>query len=165
MKSETNNKTKIVAKHVQKIIDAQDLRNTKYYNWVKNIVTLAIGFLGIIVSLKSDEIQNFYQYLFFVITISSLAMGILAGVMILYSEVDFLNKRKRFEKENLLRILDDKKIIKVKEIERTKIFDISEYIFIISFVVSTISVVIYSTLSDYKTAEKSQKTKISIIKH
>ena len=37
-----------VAKHVDKLIEAQELRHSKYYSWIKNIITLAIGFLGII---------------------------------------------------------------------------------------------------------------------
>lgn len=139
-----------VTKHTQKVIDAYEQRHTKYYEWIKNIVTLAIGFLGIIVSLKSDKLQSFNQYVLFLMTISALATGIVAGVLVLYNEIDWLNKKRKFEQENLRRILDDEEIIKLQLINRRKIFDVCEYVCIIAFIISIISIVIYSTLSEHK---------------
>lgn len=146
-----------VDNHVNKLIEAQELRHSKYYSWIKNIITLAIGFLGIIVSLKSDNLQNFYQYVFFVITISSLALGILAGTLVLYCEIDLLNKKRQLEQVNLGKVINNEEIIKHLAINRRKIFDISEYICIFSFVISLISIVVYSTLSDYEITKKEVK--------
>lgn len=157
-------KKKKVAQHVQKLNDALELRHSKYYSWVKNILTLAIGFLGIIVSLKSDNLQNFYQFIFFTITISTLALGILAGTLVLYCEIDLLNKKRKLEQINLGRVINDEEIIKNKAINRRRIFDISEFVFIISFVISLISIVIYSTLSEYGIKKNEIKTEIKIKK-
>lgn len=153
MEIELSKKEK-VEKHVNKLSDALELRHSKYYSWIKNIITLAIGFLGIIVSLKSDKLQNFYQYVFFVATIFTLSLGILAGILVLYYEIDSLNEKRKLEQENLRRIIDDEEIIKLKPINRRKIFDVSEYVCIISFIISLISIVIYSSLSDYELPKK-----------
>jgi len=153
-------KNEKVEKHVDRLIEAQELRHSKYYSWIKNIITLAIGFLGIIVSLKSDNLQNLYQYIFFVITISTLAIGILAGTLILYSEIDLLNEKRKLEQINLGRVINDKEIIKHQALNRRKIFDVCEYVFIITFVISLISIVIYSTLSDYETTKNEVTTEI-----
>lgn len=162
MKPEISKKEK-VDKHVDKLIEAQELRHSKYYTWMKNIITLAIGFLGIIVSLKSDNLQNYYQYIFFVFTISLLVLGILSGTLVLYSEIDLLNKKRQFEQVNLGRVLNDEKIIKHQAINRRKIYDISEYVCIFSFVLSLISIIVYSTLSDYETTKKEVKTETKSI--
>lgn len=159
-------KKKRVDAQVTKLEEAYNSRNLKYYAWLKNIITLAIGFLGIIVSLKSDKSENLLQHQFFVFTISSLAIGILCGAIVLYSEIYLLNQYRKMRGEYLLKVINDENTIDVQAINRPRIFDIFEITCFGFLTTSMITLVIYSSLSDYKGNElvtkEIMKTEISI---
>lgn len=157
-------KAEKVALEVDKLNEAYELRHSKYFPWIKNIVTLAIGFLGIIVSLKSGKSVDLLQHIFFIITISSLVIGILFGVIVLYSEIYLLNQKRKLSQENLNRVISDKEKIKLQAINRPKIFDISEYCCFAFLILSLVTLVIYSSLSDYEITKTDTNQKITIKK-
>lgn len=127
--------------------EIQNLRREKYFTWLKNIITLAVGLFGIIISLKSDKPQNFYQHIFFLISISSLAFGIFTGIIVLYSEIHVLAKVKNRYSEKILKMLNDEENEIFEQIGRSKFYDFSEYFCFISFTISLTNLVLYSYFS------------------
>ncbi len=132
---------------IDRIEEIQNLRQQKYFDWLKNILTIAVAFLGLIISLKSENDQSFYKHIFFSITILLLSIGILFGSIVLYSEVHLLN-RLRNRRVVYLRGLEDgnnESYTKI-HIPPHKFYIVSEYICYASFGLSLCSLVIYSFL-------------------
>jgi hypothetical protein len=125
-----------------------DLLNDKYYTWLRNIITLAVGFFGIIISLKSNHIQNTLQHFFFILALSSLALGIFSGTIVLYSEISILSKIKDENIKNMIKMLNDEKIERVTRIERGLKYKIAEYFCFCSFVISLLSLVLYANFTN-----------------
>ena len=133
-----------IKKKLLKIEEIQDISRDKYYSWLRNIITLAVGFFGLIVSLKSDKTQNFLQHTFFTIALSCLVLGIISGIVVLYSEIHLMKKVRKKHFESIIKMLDDEKIEKIQQIRRNKIFDFIEYFCFICFILSLFSLVLYS---------------------
>ena len=136
-----------VKRKLKKLDEIQEIQRDKYFSWLRNIITLAVAFLGIIVSLKSDKQQNSYQHIFFVIAVGSLAVGILTGIIVLYSEIHVISKVKKRKAENILKMVNDEKTPMVEWIGRNIFFQVIEYLCFISFSMSLISLVIYSSVT------------------
>ncbi len=66
-----------VVKRLKKVSDTQDKRNEKHYLWSKNSLTISITLFGLILVLKSQETKLGLEFLFFVMSIFSLGLGIL----------------------------------------------------------------------------------------
>lgn len=135
-----------IKKKLSEISELQDEQREKYFSWLKNIITLAVGFFGILISLKSDKAESQIQHIFFIIAMSSLAYGILSGVLVLYSEIHVINKVKKHKGKNILKMLDDEKIDFFEYIGPNKIFKCIEWTCFIGFTIAIISLVIYSSL-------------------
>ena len=135
-----------IKKKLSKISELQDLQREKYFSWLKNIITLAVGFFGILISLKSNTAENQIQHTFFVIAMSALAYGILSGVLVLYSEIHVISKVKKHEGKNILKMLDDEKLEIFKYIQPNKAFKFVEWTCFAGFTIAIISLVIYSSL-------------------
>jgi len=136
-----------IRKRLYEIKDLSDSRNEKFFSWLKNLITISVGLLGILVSLNSDKIEDLKTSIAFIITISTLALGILSGVVLLYSEMHLLHKARLKKEEQLQNILDGKRKNNVEWIKRDWFFDLSEKVCFVSYLISLISIVIYSILS------------------
>lgn len=136
-------------KKLFRIKEISDLRHEKFFSWLKNLITISVGLLGILVSLNSEKITDFNTFVAFVVTISTLALGILFGVILLYSEVHLLHKVRLKEQESARNMLDGKTNKIVDIIHRHWIFALSEKICFVSYLISLISLVIYSIYTVY----------------
>ena len=136
-----------IRKNLLEIKSLSDSRNEKFFSWLKNLITISVGLLGILVSLNSEKIEDFKTSLAFIITISALALGILFGVILLYSEVHLLHKARLKKQESLQNKLDGKRTESVEWINRGWFFDLSQKVCFVSYIVSLISIVIYSIFS------------------
>jgi hypothetical protein len=66
-------------------------RNKKHFDWWKNVILMASGLLGILVSLHSVKSENFIDHLLFFITLLLIGTGILSGTIYLYADIDVYN--------------------------------------------------------------------------
>jgi|GEM_PF-3152092 len=119
----------------------------KHFAWLKNIITLAVGLFGIIISFKGDKEISQIKHIFFIISISTLALGIISGIVVLYSEIHVMIKIKKIKGENILKMLNDDKVEKIAVVDRNKIYKYLEKICIVSFALAIISLVIYSAFN------------------
>jgi hypothetical protein len=133
-----------IQKKLVKVEEIQNLQRDKYYDWLRNIITLAIGFFAVIVSLKSNNKQNSLQHFFFIIALSALALGIITGIIILYGEIHLIAKVKKKYFQNIVKMLDDEKVDKFESISINRFFRIVEYACFTFLIVSLLSLVLYS---------------------
>lgn len=149
LKKMTENEYELVKKKISEIKDIADLRQEKYFNWLRNIITISVGLLGIIISLKVDKSENIYQQTFFIITILSLALGILCGAILLYSEMHVLDKIRRKKEKYLLKVLDGtSENFELDMIGRSFFYDVIAFFCFSSYIISLISLVLYAIFID-----------------
>ena|SRR5690606_11612655 len=124
-------------------------RHEKYFSWLKNILTISVGLLGILVSLNSDKITELYTFIAFISTILFLGLGILFGAILLYNEVYTQGQLLNHSKKNGRKLLGGKDIKIVEIIDRHWIFSVSEVVCFSSYLISLISLIAYSVLKVY----------------
>jgi hypothetical protein len=134
-------------KHLISLRELQNSRNTVYSDWLKNIVTIATGLLAVLVSLKTTKSANELEHYLYVCSIGFIGLGILLGVIILFSDIKVANLSISKKKEQLESLLDGSN----KEfdfINRPKIYKYLEYICFSCFTLALISLVIYAIITD-----------------
>jgi hypothetical protein len=132
---------------LNKVIQIQEQRHEKYYSWVKSILTLAVGLFGILIAFKTISSEHIYKSIFYVVSISSLGMGILFSLIALYAEINVLEQAKKYQVERLLKLLDGMtaKISDFENINPKWIYRISGKLNIFFFLISVFSLIIYSS--------------------
>jgi hypothetical protein len=134
---------------LQQIKKTNEERNDKFFSWLRNIISISVGFLGLLISLKSVKKTDFITSMFFIITIFLIALGILCGVILLYSEIHTLHKLRLSQQKEIQKVLDGKNNnIVLKWINRHWIFDVCEKICFVSYFLSVISLIIYCVLNE-----------------
>jgi len=123
----------------------QDELREKHFTWLKNVITLAVGLFGIIISLKSDNKLSEMKHLFFVISIASLGLGIILGIAVLYSEVHVMSKTKKVAGEQIIKMLDNQKTEIITNINPNKIYKYLQITSVIAFLIAIISLILYSS--------------------
>lgn len=121
----------------------QKERNEKYMAFLKNIIPIAVGFLGIMLSLADTEKMNCMKHLFYSITITLTALGILASLIVTFGEIISLTGLRNNIRDSALQSrdgIDTHKPISNDE----KIISKVHYIWVFSFVCALVSATLYS---------------------
>ena len=138
-----------IQKKLLEIQETQNERQDKYYSWLKTIITISVGLFGIMVSSKSDEPTSDLKSVFFIISISSLGLGILFGLISLYSEVHILDRSREKIMEHAQKLLDGKHdSIEFEFIKPSFIFKVSYKACYIFYIISLICLVGYAIVDD-----------------
>ncbi|WP_417619836.1 hypothetical protein [Oceanihabitans sediminis] len=139
-----------IKKRLEEIKELNDDRQSKYFSWLKNITTISVGLIGILVSLKPEEFNADIDAFWFVITISILAFGILSGAILLYSEIHISDKYRKKKQEYLQKLIDNNHAkIELEWISRPKIYNFIEFFCFSSYALSLVCLVIYSIISSF----------------
>ena len=139
------NKEKIYAQ-LREIPKIDIERKQKYYDWIKNIVSISIVFLGLIISLKSENYISDLKRLFFILSLSTMTLGIILGLVILYSEIHVLSILRKNILEHTKELLAGKI---TTEFPKNVVMKRYKYVIFFCFffyIISLISIVIYSSL-------------------
>ena len=115
-------------------------------NWIKNIITLLVGLLSILVAFKSDKPETEFIHLLFSLTLILLGLSVLSGVVFLYSSIDILARNEKFQWESLGKRLRGNQEILTSSIKDRKIFVFFSWLFYISSVTSVISLICYGIM-------------------
>ena len=129
--------------YINEFHSIQNERNEKYMIFVKTVTTMAIGFLGIMLSLADTEKMSCMKHLFYSITITSTALGILASLIMSFGEILSLTDLRNNIRDKALQLKDgiDNGISPETDI---KWFEIFHYIWVFSFVFALVSATLYS---------------------
>ncbi|WP_298392455.1 hypothetical protein [Flavobacterium sp.] len=134
-----------VKKKVTELSKIQDELREKHFSWLKNVITLAVGLFGIIISLKSDNKLSEIKHLFFIMSIASLGLGIILGIAVLYSEVHVISETKKVVGKQIIQLLDDEKTEIITNINPNKIYKYLQITSILAFLIAIISLILYSS--------------------
>lgn len=140
-----------VKERVLKIEKIQTERSEKHTIWLKNLTTISIALFGLIISLKSKGEKTNIESILFIISISSLGLGILFSLASLYAEVNALSRLKKKYEEYLIKYLDGKDENKYDEIRPAFFYRICGNIYLIFYILSLISLILYSVISEINT--------------
>ncbi|MEI7508149.1 MAG: hypothetical protein WCJ62_01650 [Flavobacterium sp.] len=140
------NKEEKINNQLKEIPNIDIERKEKFYEWIKNIVSISVVFLGIIISLKSDNCISDLKRIFFILSLFSITIGIILGIIILYSEIHSLNLLRKNILEHTQELINGKE---TSVSPKPVILNIYNYIIFICFsfyIISLISIVIYSCI-------------------
>ena len=121
----------------------QKERNEKYMAFLKNIIPIAVGFLGIMLSLADTEKMNCMKHLFYSITITLTVLGILASLIMSFGEIISLTGLRNNIRDKALKSRDEIDIQEPLSYDK-KWFEIFHYIWVVSFVFALVSATLYS---------------------
>ncbi len=137
----------VTEKDYKGLVELSAKRYTKYYDFIRHLMLIAAGLVGILVSLKSGKSETGYEYLTFVIAISGLGIGIMFGSISLYAEINSLDKGRKLYAERLIEINKGKAYqLPFDTVDKNILFKIAEYICFSSFSLAMISLIIYGVL-------------------
>ncbi|MFC4218799.1 hypothetical protein [Flagellimonas marina] len=136
-------------KKLLEIQETQNERQEKYYSWLKTIITISVGLFGIIVSFKSDDQTSQLRSIFFIISISTLGLGILFGLTSLYSEVHLLDRSRKKLIEQTHKLIDgNADSIEFEFIKPSIFYKISYRLCYMFYIISLISLIGYAIIDD-----------------
>lgn len=146
--TENERVTEILRENIPIIEDIQNRKDESLSNWIKNIITLLVGLLSILVAFKSDKPETEFIHLLFSLTLILLGISVLSGVVFLYSAIDRLNRKELFHVESLSKRLRGSLEIFDISINDRKIFVFFSWLFYIFSVTSVISLVCYGIMKN-----------------
>ena len=132
-------------KHIDDLNVVEKERDLMQNDWLKNIITIASGFLAIIVSLKSEKSETDLQSILFIITILSISIGILSGLLVLFGDIVFLNLIVKKKKEQISKLVSADSL-EIDFVEVPKIYKYIGYMCYFSLIVSLFSLTYYAVL-------------------
>ena len=108
---------------------------------------IASAILGILISLKTEKTKSTEEHYIFIFTITSIGLGILSGLILLFSEVTVFSLFESKKKEQILQLLDGKERV-IDSVKIPKIYTFLKYFCFFSFFCSLILLIIFAILSD-----------------
>lgn len=140
-----------VNKRIDQIKQVSDDKQQKFYSWIRTLITITVGLFGIIISFKSNDNISFLKSLMFIISISSLGLGILFALIVLYTQVHLLER----EKDGLIQSVQDRLNGKTKSFEFRHInpsffYRASYRLCILFYLVALFSLIAYSLIDEIK---------------
>ncbi|MFV8355479.1 hypothetical protein ACNQGB_04765 [Flavobacterium sp. XS1P32] len=129
--------------YIKEFHSIQKERNEKYMVYVKTVTPMAIGFLGIMLSLADTDKMNCMKHLFYSITITATALGILASLITSFGEILSLTDLRNNIRDKALQLKDGIDNGTPPETD-IKWFEIFHYIWVVSFVCALVSATLYS---------------------
>jgi hypothetical protein len=138
---------KDLEKHNLDLTEIQEKKRNAFSDWLKNIITIASAILGILISLKTEKTKSIEEHYIFISTITSIGLGILSGLIVLFSEVTLFSLFESKKKKQILQLLDGKEHV-IDYVKIPKIYTFLKYFCFLSFSCSLILLIIFAILSD-----------------
>jgi hypothetical protein len=130
-------------KELETLSKIQDERNLIHIDRIKTILTISISITTIIISFKSGESKNNLQLICYISTISLSGIGVLFGLIHLFGYVVLHNRTLTLAHENILSLLEEKKVSMLSKASAPKYHKLSEKICLISLFLSFLFLIIY----------------------
>lgn len=121
-------------------------RREKFYDWIKNVVSISVVFLGLIISLKSENCMSDLKHFFFVLSLSTMTIGIIFGIIILYSEIHVLNLLRKNILIHTQELIDKKNTRNLPIVAEIKGYKLICFFCFLFYLLSLVSIIIYSSI-------------------
>ena len=139
-----------IKNHLNNILDTQKKQTESYFSFLRHLATITIGFLGLLIGLKPENLPNYNSKVFFLVTISLIAFGILFLSICLFYETKKYSQEIKVLQKHLNEYLDSdkKKDVQISHLNpgNLEIFEITTFILLILSIFSLILYVYYSTI-------------------
>lgn len=132
---------------LKSISDLMDERAVKNETWVKQILLMASGLIGILISLHKNRSEDICEHYIFVTTIALIGLGILSGSIYLYESIDTNNRMVR-QLKKYLSLSGESQNEKLIFLKPSIFYVIMKYVFYASLILSIPSLVIYAMVID-----------------
>jgi hypothetical protein len=136
----------ILNKNIPIIENIENRKTELQTNWIKNIITLLVGLLSILVAFKSEKPETEFIHLLFSLTLILLGLSVLSGIVFLYHPIDVLIQKEKFHLESLSKRLRGNMEILDFSVKERKTLKFFSWLFYISSVTSVISLICYGIL-------------------
>ncbi|MFV5688099.1 hypothetical protein ACM55M_05685 [Flavobacterium sp. ZT3R25] len=149
------NKTKTmidenIKNHLNNIINTEKKETESYFSFLRHLATISIGFLGLLIGLKPETLPNQNSKVFFLVTITLIAFGILFLSICLFYETKKYREEIKVRQKQLNEYLDSdkKEDVQISHLDpgNLKIFEITTFILLILSIFSLILYVYYSII-------------------
>ncbi|AUC84774.1 hypothetical protein CW731_05460 [Polaribacter sp. ALD11] len=132
---------------IKKIEDLEKYNDTEKNNITRNIITILVGLISVLVAFKGVNSPYTHVHLLFSATLISISLAILSGIVSLFRQVEESHRILMFQRENLSRRLNGNLHEKFeKDFPPKKMFLIFEYLFYIFSSLSIVLLAMYGIL-------------------
>lgn len=133
---------------IEDFVALKDKESDKYFAWLRNILAMAIGLIGILVSLRPTERMEYYPHLLFSLAIGLISLGILTGAVILFVEIKLLGVEIEIKAKWINKILrGTQDEFEVESIPNPWYFKVVKAICYLSFSLSLVVLTTYTFLT------------------
>lgn len=143
------NKEEEIEKLDDKIHLTDLTRHEIYHKWVQNLVVVAAALLSALISLKSQKSATQCEHILYIFTISFIVVWIISGALVVYGNVNLLDRVRNELHERLNRL--EKDVIGFRRPENIyphRFFIICQYIFYWAMALSIITLLWYAIIVD-----------------
>ncbi|MBC2603693.1 hypothetical protein [Puniceicoccus vermicola] len=137
----------ILKKKLQRFSRLSDEHSQVFFQWIRQVLTLASGSLAILVAFQSDTPIPCPEKYFLLTTWIALGLGILAGAFVAFLQVAIKGSLRRQCLEEIQKmeegISTGTKFVSVGE--ASWVYTVSFYLMNVSFVIAVVSLVIYAS--------------------
>lgn len=135
-------------KPTEKLMAVMSVREEKYALWLRSIIAMAVGFLGISVGLKNQtdfhQSKSLLLYWSWNLQLIFLILGILFGTIRLFGYIRILDDEKEIRIQNIIKQLHDEEVDLSSTLQMRKVYKVAEKICYLSFVFALICVSVVS---------------------
>ncbi|MCM8906802.1 DUF4231 domain-containing protein [Tenacibaculum finnmarkense] len=132
---------------IKKIEDLEKYNDTEKNNITRNIITILVGLISVLVAFKGVNSPCNHVHLLFSATLISISLAILSGIVSLFRQVEESHRILMFQRENLSRRLNGNLYERFeKDFPQKKMFLIFEYLFYIFSSLSIVLLAMYGIL-------------------
>ncbi|MFV8369362.1 hypothetical protein [Flavobacterium sp. LB2R40] len=139
-----------IKNHLNNIINTEKKETESYFSFLRHLATISIGFLGLLIGLKPETLPNQNSKVFFLVTITLIAFGILFLSICLFYETKKYREEIKVHQKQLNEYLDSdkKEDVQISHLDpgNLKIFEIITFILLILSIFSLILYVYYSII-------------------
>ena len=132
----------------RRLVNLTNESTDKEFSWIKQCLSILAIILGLIVSLRTDNAANIYEYIAFISTLSFCGLCILVGLAFLYSDHDTSYRLASKFDESITKRGDYTNGDKQVEIAPKKIFGTLRVCFFVLLVLSILSLICLASISN-----------------
>tara|TARA_R110002167_G_scaffold366411_1_gene596187 strand:- start:34612 stop:35064 length:453 start_codon:yes stop_codon:yes gene_type:complete len=139
------------ALRIDQINEVGQKRYDKSNTWIRTLITVTVGLFGILISFKNNEDISPLQSIFFIVSISSLGLGILFALISLYAEVHLLTRqRKRLVEWTKKQLNEDDGELEFGVVNPSFFYTVSFGICLVLYLIALFALISYSVLGEIK---------------
>jgi Na+/proline symporter len=136
---------------IDQINEVGQKRYDKSNTWIRTLITITVGLFGILISFKNNEDISPLQSIFFIVSISSLGLGILFALVALYAEVHLLTRqRKRLVEWTKMQLNQDDAELEFGVVNPAFFYTVSFGICLVLYLIALFALISYSVLGEIK---------------